>query len=548
MKKFIVLYSLFCIIVTFAIFLPYSRTITYALPNAVDPVFYAWNIEHNLQSATHGFGDLLDTNIFYPEGNTLAFSDTLYAQTILTAPIIVLTKNPVLAENLYILLTFPMAAIAMFFLSYEITRHKWASALSGIFFAFCYPRLAQVGHLPMISSQWIPLFVLFFLKFLKTGSSKFLLLTFLFFVLNITSSIYFGVFLFPIIVIALLIEPEKWKHIIKNMLIWFIPMMIVLGIVLYPYIRLKAEYPAIRRSLEDTGRLSAQTRDYLTILPTSLLANTGVFRTETNEKPLYLTVTLLVLAGLGIFLGWKRQKKYVIFFSISALTAYLLSLGPTTQTSPYTLLYRIFPLMQIVRVPARFVIIVVFSLAGLAAIGLSRINKKGFLLLALIIFLIEVWQINTPSVPIPVGKDIPKIYQWLNTNPANDIIVELPLRPLWRGISMEEQLMRTYRETRDEDVYASETYRIYFSTLHHKRMLNGYSGFFPQIYHDQAGLLDNFPTPESLAMLKQRQVRYILIHAWQYTDKNFSDIKRQIDQYPELQLVQQFEDDYVYEL
>ncbi|OGZ27953.1 MAG: hypothetical protein A2427_00675 [Candidatus Nealsonbacteria bacterium RIFOXYC1_FULL_40_7] len=548
MKKIIWFYLLFCLVITVAIFWPFSRMTATTLPNAVDPIFYAWNLDHNLRSATRGFRDLFNTNIFYPEGNTLAFSDTLYAQTLFAAPIILLTKNPVLAENLYILLTFPLAAVAMFFLSYEITRHTWASALSGIFFAFSYPRLAQIGHVPMISSQWIPLVILFFLKFLKNGSGKNLLLTFLFYVLGVTSSVYFGILLIPVIAVAFFVEPKKWKNLLKNLSIWFIPMTIILGIVLYPYIRLKAEYPDIKRSLEDTGRLSAKSNDYITILPTSLLANSGLFHIDINEKPLYPTLTLFALAMLGIFLGWKKQKKYVLFFAVCAIGAYFLSLGPTTSTSPYTLLYRLFPLMQIVRVPARFAIVAVFSLAGLAAIGLSSIKKKKFLIIALILFLIEVWQINTPSVSIPTGENIPAVYQWLKKQPDSTIIVELPLRPLWRGISMEEQLMRTYRETRDEDVYASETYRIYFSTLHHKRMLNGYSGFFPQIYHDQAGLLDNFPTPESLAMLKKQQVRYILIHAWQYTDKSFSDIKRQIYQYPELRLIQQFDDDYVYEL
>ena len=86
MKKVITILAIFSIFISVILFLPYSAHITNVLPNAVDPIFYAWNLDHNLQSANRGFRDLLDTNIFYPEGNTLAFSDTLYAQTLLTAP------------------------------------------------------------------------------------------------------------------------------------------------------------------------------------------------------------------------------------------------------------------------------------------------------------------------------------------------------------------------------------------------------------------------------------------------------------------------------
>src|SRR5690348_13933806 len=158
MGRNIFILAILSTILTLFLLFPYSIRINSTLPNADDPVFYAWNISHNLQSASHGFSDLLDTNIFYPEGNTLAFSDTLYGQTFLTAPILYITKNPILTENLYILATFPLSVITMFLLAYYLTKNTWASACSGIFFAFCYPRLAQIGHMPMISSQWIPLY------------------------------------------------------------------------------------------------------------------------------------------------------------------------------------------------------------------------------------------------------------------------------------------------------------------------------------------------------------------------------------------------------
>lgn len=554
MKKGIILLTIVSLLLSILLFLPYSFRASHALPNAVDPIFYAWNLSHNLQSISHGTRDLLNTNIFYPEGNTLAFSDTLYAQTIMTAPVIYITNNPVLAENIYIFSTFTLSALSMFFLSYFITKHMWASAVSGIFFAFSYPRLAQIGHLPMISSQWIPLFILFLLQYIKDGSWKHLLLTFLLYVLNITSSIYFGVFLLPVIVIAFIVEPIKWKRVFKSFFVWVIPMAIILAVCLYPYIRLKAEYPTIKRSLEDTGRLSAQLSDYTTILPTSLIAHLGLYHLNTNEKPLYPTITVLLLALVGMIAGWKTYKKYILLFGITGLTAFLLSFGPTLGriTMPYYYLYKIIPVFQFIRVPARFSIILVVALAVLAAIGLTTLlTKKNMLLvmgIILALFLVEIWQIQTPSVDMPVGNSIPPVYQWLAGKPDSTIIVELPLRPEWRGIPMEEQLMRTYRETRDKDVYASETYRIYFSTIHHKRMINGYSGFFPQIYHDQAGILDNFPSAASIDLLTRQHIGYIIIHAWQYTDKNFSEIERQISQYPQLHLIQQFGDDYVYGL
>ena len=343
MKKFLLIYFLFCICVTIAIFWPFSHTIHHSLPNAVDPVFYAWNLSHNTQSVLHGFKNLLDTNIFYPEGNTLAFSDTLYAQTLLTAPIIVLTKNPVLAENLYILATFPLAAIALFFLAYYLTNNMIASAIAGICYAFCYPRLAQIGHMPAVSSQWLPLFFLFLIKYIREGTFKNLLLLFTWYTLSIASSIYFGVFLLPMALVTVITESIGLSRTIllnriKPILILTIPAALILIVLLFPYIRLKAEYPTLGRPLEDTVNYSATLADYESVLPTSWLGDLG-FPVTTNERPLYPTITVLILAMVSLWFTAKNNRKTVIsFLSISAI-AFFLSFGPYWDTTKIRMPY-----------------------------------------------------------------------------------------------------------------------------------------------------------------------------------------------------------------
>jgi hypothetical protein len=573
MKKVFIGLLILYTCITFFLFLPYSLHLRDHLPNSIDPVFYAWNISHNTDSLLQGGKNLLNTNIFYPESNTLAFSDTLYAQIIFTAPIIVLTKNSVLAENIYILLTFPLAGISMFLLAYYVTKHPLASSFAGLFFAFCYPRIAQIGHMPMLSSQWLPLFILYLLRFFEKRSWKnFLIMVFLY-ILNITSTIYFGVFLLLFIGILCTIEIVSWirKHtwrpfaeIGKKLGVSLIPILIVFAIVLFPYIRLKAEYPTIKRHIIDAAMLSATVQDYITVLPTSLISKFSLFTKAINEKPLYPTVTVLFLAIAGVIIGWKKNRKIIVLCTTTAVAACVLSFGPyieivknfhviRTILLPYSYLYRLIPLMQAVRVPARFSIISILCLALLAAIALASLlkNKRNNLLAIpiLALFLIEIWQVNTPIVSIPIFPTIPKVYEWLQNEQNDLIIVELPFQPPEKmSTSMEEQLLKTYEETKEKDRYALETYRIYFSTFHKKRLLNGYSGFFPQIYHDNAKILSDFPSDESIQMLKNTHVRYMIIHGWQYTDKNFSDIQYQISYYPELRLIKQFDEDYVYEI
>lgn len=573
MKKALFFLFILTSSITYLIFLPFTNNLRTNLPNAVDPVFYAWNINHDTQAILQKGKNMLDANIFYPEGNTLAFSDTLYGQIPVTLPLQLLTKNVVFTENLYVFLTFPLAAISMFLFAYFLTKNTISSILSGIFFAFSYPRLAQIGHMPMISSQWLPLFALFFIKYIEHGSWKNLLMAFLFYTASIASSMYFGVFLIPFALFAIVLEIAWWikrksitipKKILKSIVVFFIPMVGILILVLYPYIRLKAEYPQIKRPLEDAARLSASLVDYKTILPTSFIAPYHAFETGINEHPLYPTMTLVFFAVLGMIVGWKKHKKYVALLSLTGITSFVLSCGPYLDiivgkyewfhvTMPYYYLYQVVPLMQSIRVPARLSIIVMLSLSALSAIGLSSVLKRKFkfLLAGLIflLFMIEVWQVKTPSVSIPLEHDVPAVYQWLSTKPDSSIIVELPFRPFYSIItSMEDQLFKNYSDIKEDEVYALEAYRTYFSIYHRKRMLNGYSGFFPQVYHDQATILQDFPSEESVALLIKHHVTYVIVHGWQYTDKLIADIKRNSLRYEDVQLIQQFGDDYVYEI
>jgi len=272
-------------------------------------------------------------------------------------------------------------------------------------------------------------------------------------------------------------------------------------------------------------------------------------------------MTLTVLSIIGLFIALRKKKRIYIVFFLIGLVTFLLSFGPDqeirigeklfTITLPYYYLYYVYPLIQIVRVPARFSIFFILSLTVLSSYALSNIKgKKQHIIYGCIFltFLFEIWQYNTPYVTVPTKDTLPPVYQWLTTTPENAIIVELPVKSIYKGILMEKQLMMPYAQLTEDHVYAMETYRIYFSSFHGKRMLNGYSGFFPTVYNDNVNYLEFFPTPDSMYALKSRHVRYILIHAWQYRKTSWEEIQTNIQTFKELKLIKQFDNDYVYEI
>ncbi len=550
------------------ILLPYSVNINHGVPNGIDPIFYAWNLSHNADNWFKGFDALVNTNIFYPLTNTIAYSDTLWGQSLFINPIIWITHNPVLAENIGVLLSFPLSAITMFLLSFYLTKNLVASAISGIFYAFSYPRLSQIGHLPTISSQWLPLYILYLLKFLEDGKRKNFILLCIWYVLSITSSIYFGVFLLPITLLIVIGDFLKriythtlyeYKDRVVALFPVIVPFIVILGIVLFPYIRLKVEYPEIKRSVDDLTHLRANLIDYMSVLPTSL--NTYALPTNTNEHVLFPTFTLLLLASLGLITSHKRTRYMMSIVVFIALTSFILSFGNEqsftigsfstgTLKMPYYYLYKLFPLFQIVRVPARFSIFIILSLSVLAAWGIDRVMKKNKTTWVAVIFLctfiFEVWQTNTPFVTVPLKQTIPEVYQWIFKQPEPMILAEVPISLFYHGAIMNDQLYRSYDTLQRSDTYALETYRVYFSTFHKKRIINGYSGFLPDSYNRLAQILEGFPSELSIKSLQDIGVTHAVIHIRQYEVKERSEIAKALANSSLLTLSYSNDDDLVY--
>lgn len=132
--------------------------------------------------------------IFYPEGSSLLFHATSFYNFSLAIP---LSKifNMVAAYNILILHSFLLAGIGAFLLIRYITRDSLVSIIGGFIFAFSPFHFARaLCHLTISSIQFIPFFVLYYIKSLKSNSRKDLSLACLFFFLNAICSWYSLVF------------------------------------------------------------------------------------------------------------------------------------------------------------------------------------------------------------------------------------------------------------------------------------------------------------------------------------------------------------------
>jgi hypothetical protein len=121
-----------------------------------DPLLNTWILWWSTQTIP-----LTDTwwnaPFFHPAPGVLAFSEHLLGLAPIAAPLIAITKLPLLGYNVALIATFVLSGLGAHFLGYTLTRRHDAALVAGIAFAFAPYRLAQVPHIQVLASYWAPL-------------------------------------------------------------------------------------------------------------------------------------------------------------------------------------------------------------------------------------------------------------------------------------------------------------------------------------------------------------------------------------------------------
>ena len=116
----LLLYALVALVITY----PLVTRLAAAVPGDIgDPLLNTWIIAWDAHSAltdplglVQGGSGLFDANIFFPLPNTLAFSEHLFSTAALVLPLGQVSGQPVIAYNLSLLLSFPLAGLGMYLL------------------------------------------------------------------------------------------------------------------------------------------------------------------------------------------------------------------------------------------------------------------------------------------------------------------------------------------------------------------------------------------------------------------------------------------------
>ena len=246
-----------------------------------------------------------------------------------------------------------------------------------------------------------------------------------------------------------------------------------------------------------------------------------------------LLLRAAIAGGLALLVSPPARGRFRVFvrergFPVaSLLAAAWLSLGPLPQAqgrpveiaAPYRVLYDHVPGFDGLRVPARFGMIEALMLALLAGYGahaLARARSGRVLLVgAGVFFFLEATHVPftvngmapvrglvTPEARLFRPARAPAVYRELARQRSDSVLVEFPFgQP-------------------DYDLRA-----MYYSTVHWRRLVNGYSGVFPPHYGLLTSAFSEMPRHPDLSLdaLRMSGATHAIVHEAAYLDSEGID-------------------------
>jgi len=518
--------------------------------DAGDSAFFAWEIGWELHALRTAPAELPHANIFYPLRYTLGMDEPILGTTLVVLPVAPFTGDAVLLHNLARLFTFVLSALAAFWLARELGASEGPALFAGAAFAFSPIRTDQIAHLSTLGTQWLPLVVLFAMRFARTGRLAHALLAALFFVLSFHACGYHGVIALAVLPPAFLILfVGRWKRLPVAAAAAALAGLALLPLYLLHRAALAPE--RYERGPEETTYYSAALESFLATSSWNRLYGdaTDPFRTI-GPNNLFPGLVLPGLVTLGAVRLWRRREKpsrEAVALAVMALVGVVVALGPRLRLfgedlgpAPFALLRDAVPVFRMIRVTSRAGVFLALPLAALAGQALTHWRPRPLWQVALFVLALAEGFVAPLPMPewtrvIDSRREPPEVDRWLLAQPPGTPIVQLPMRDVY-GLEQ--------RPAYHESVYMVR------STRHWQPMVNGYAGIEPREYRRYRELGNRFPSEEFHDAMRAIGVRYVVVHRGGFGPNQWARIEQGLPAFTgrTLREAASFEDAVVFEL
>lgn len=484
-KRLLIVATIFLPLIIILLFL--SRRTNFILDLLDYPLVIFLTTTQTRHLANLEFSQLTESLMFYPHQHSMFFTDTFLLQSLLNLPFYLLTQQPILSFNLSLVLNLSLIIFSAYWIV-KNQKNNFVKFISTTLLSLSPFLILNTGHLQMISI-WPTYFALSFLLKEKQKLSDF-------FWIGLWTGVQFygSIYLFLLFcflfatwaIIKFLSRPKNRLTLFKNLIFSFSTIVIITAWGLWHYLQAQQLY-GINYQYSEYVQYAADPIDYLSInsyqslfsqLPIRHFYNLG--GGTTYGKIGFLGFGLISLALFGTADIWQRRKRlktndWLLILMIPI--GLVFSFGPrltlnghyTAIRLPYDLILKLIPLVKPLRVTARWSLWFYTGAILLAIKGVEILwqqQKKFLLALLFILFLLEVIPIGLK----PAVIQQPKIYQQIESQCKNGgILLEYPL-------------------SLDQNNHSASEIASYWSRIvlaisfHECPTINGYSGYFPEIY------------------------------------------------------------------
>src|SRR5437870_2350220 len=381
------------------------------------------------------------TDLYYPTGTSLLFHTLNVFNGLWSLPIQLLS-NLAITYNVVVLFTFVMSGYGTFLLAKHVTSRgrlptsDLIAFVAGFIFAFAPVRFGHLlGHMQVLSTEWLPFFALSMLRLYEhVLSPRRIILPALFLGLNALCDWYFV--LYSLIFAGLVAfwgvrqsvaDVGRKSPIGQRLCSAWTPFVLVtlcfvalLSPLLLPMLREVASASYLQPPFEETVLLSADL--FAFVMPSEFHPLWGEatrsvaerFTSSASERTVFAGFMPLALAGVAL---WRSRRLDAYgramgtYWLLVVFVYFLLALGPylhvlgqvvTPLPLPYAWLYALLPPLRIARSVGRFDIMLMLALSMLAAIGLYRLGRRARLACAFVIafeFLASPYPLSPIQVP-----------------------------------------------------------------------------------------------------------------------------------------------------